>query len=97
MEIISISRPSLHGNEWKQCVIKSISLKPLKNQGTIVVKGVSHSIFVTTSITFSNLKQLIDGDEIRSDHGYFKLKIPKDLPEYKPTIKLFQQLTKIKF
>jgi len=98
MEIISIQRPSnAKGKEWINCAIQEINLKPLKNEGSIVVYGIAQNNNANTRIAFNDLKSLIDGNEILSNHGYYKLKIPRDQPEFEKTIKLFQELTKIKF
>jgi hypothetical protein len=86
---ILIQTPNEHPNQWLSCPIIDVELS--HKSVNVKVKGVARSNNVTTSINITNVESLRNGLEVKSTHGYFKLKLGED-----PNVKhLFTYLEKI--
>ena len=76
MTYINIQTPNeAKNNVWLVCPIQSVSFSQNINSGTITVKGVVKSVFVSTPICIPDMESLLRQEIVKSKHGHYKLKI----------------------
>lgn len=75
MNFISIQTPNEPKDIWKVCQIIKLEVNQFKNNGYVHVKGIARTDNVTTAIKIDDFNSLFKGDEIKSNGGYFKIKI----------------------
>lgn len=78
MNIIHIQTPSDKPNEWRDCQLVKVNSNNKTDSAEVKVKGVARHENVTTLIIINDLSDFINGEEVRSLHGYFKLRINEE-------------------